>query len=379
MPPGGFRRAYTTQGVSTYYTANSHTYRNPHFPGVVKCIHAILNHLILPPRSILPVTYNLNEVVIEKDTGERVEIPLLDVQEDEKGEAAELTVFDCAAGGGEATVAVREWVGRVMPELLWCGSEGETGGGQGEDEKGKMKRRKLGLRVYASDPFTNELYEERVNGFRKSEGIQDGARGYEANVEVAGKGVGSGDGEQTEAAMGQKETPLSVRGDTLSKLIGSSPIPTEPTTAVTVAQTQLEPSPTQLSSILCSTPSTLPPSASPPNLYIPCHSFSFRDIPFQGLDTLLSAAPGVPLPTGDPPSLYIDLTIISFALHLCPPSELFSLLYELSRHSAYLVVIAPHKNPHIPGGGESGWVGPLMEVLVKKERVRGRVFRSVNF
>ncbi|KAF8422697.1 hypothetical protein EV426DRAFT_534903 [Tirmania nivea] len=191
MLPGGFRTAYTTQGVSTYYTANSHTYRNPHFPGVVKCIHAILNHLILPPGAAPPET--------------------------------ELTVFDCAAGGGEATAAVRGWVGRVMPELL-------------------------GASVYASDPFTNELYEERV-----------------------------------------------------------------------------------------------------------------------------------PLPTDDPPPLYIDLTFISFALHLCPPTELFSLLYELSRHSAYLVVIGPHKNPHIPGGGESGWVGPLMEVLVKKERVRGRVFRSVNF
>lgn len=308
--------------------------------------------------------------MIEKDTGERANIPLLAAREDDgEGEdEAELTVFDCAAGGGEATIAVRGWVGKAMPELLGGGGEGETGGGQRKDEEEK-RRKRWGLRVYASDPFTNELYEERVNGLRKSEEVQDGARGVEADVEEGGNEGGGGDGEQTEITMGQQEAPHSVDGDTsLSKPIVSSPIPSEPKT--TAAQTQLEPS------------SALLPSASvttPPYLYIPCHSFSFRDIPLQGLDTLLSTPLGIPLSTGDLLPLYIDLTLISFALHLCPPSELFSLLYELSRHSTYLVVIAPHKNPHIPGGGESGWVGPLMEVLVKKERVRGRVFRSVNF
>ena len=339
--------AYTTQGVSTYYTANSHTYRNPHFPGVVKCIHTILNHLILPPGATPLVTYNLNEVVIEKDTGERVE------REGNGGEEAGLTVFDCAAGGGEATVAVRAWAERVMPELLGGGGEGEMWSGPRNGRVGERGRRRGGLRVYASDPFTNELYEERVNGFRKSEEVQDGAKG----VKTGGK--------ESSETMGQEELLLSSPKPTLLSI----PAQLEP------LSTRITPTSTSIPTIL-TLPSSAPILSHP---YIPCHSFFFRDIPLQGLDILLSTPPGSPVPTDDPPPLYIDLTFISFALHLCPPSELFSLLYELSRHSAYLVVIAPHKNPHIPGGGESGWVGPLMEVLVKKERVRGRVFRSVNF
>ena len=314
--------------------------------------------------------------MIEKDTGERAGVPLLAVRKDDE-EEVELTVFDCAAGGGEATVAIRGWVGRVVPELLGNGGERETGGGQSNDREEKKGRWRGRLRVYASDPFTNELYEERVNGFRKSEGVQGETEGIETGIEEGrdgGGGHGDGDGEHTETTMRQGET---LGGDT--SLPKSTPLSSpELKVTATAAQTQLE-------SLSTETPSTsvLPSSTFIPRItphpYIPCHSFSFRDISLQGLDTLLSTPPGVPLSTDDPSPLYIDLTLISFALHLCPPSELFSLLYELSRHSAYLVVIAPHKNPHIPGGGERGWVGPLMEVLVKKERVRGRVFRSVNF
>jgi hypothetical protein len=44
----------------------------------------------------------------------------------------------------------------------------------------------------------------------------------------------------------------------------------------------------------------------------------------------------------------IEMVICSFALHLVEsPSELFSLLWELSLKSRWLVVSAPHKRPEV--------------------------------
>lgn len=48
------------------------------------------------------------------------------------------------------------------------------------------------------------------------------------------------------------------------------------------------------------------------------------------------------------------MTICSFALHLIRnPSQLFSLLYQLSLKSRWLIVIAPGKQPEIKEGW--GW------------------------
>lgn len=45
---------------------------------------------------------------------------------------------------------------------------------------------------------------------------------------------------------------------------------------------------------------------------------------------------------------FIDIVICSFALHLIEsPSELFSVLWELSTKSRWLVVLAPHKKPEV--------------------------------
>lgn len=45
---------------------------------------------------------------------------------------------------------------------------------------------------------------------------------------------------------------------------------------------------------------------------------------------------------------FIDMVICSFALHLIKsPSELFSVLWELSTKSRWLVVLAPHKKPEV--------------------------------
>lgn len=47
-------------------------------------------------------------------------------------------------------------------------------------------------------------------------------------------------------------------------------------------------------------------------------------------------------------SQFLEMVICSFALHLIEtPSQLFSLLWELSTKSKWLVVLAPHKKPEV--------------------------------
>lgn len=98
----------------------------------------------------------------------------------------------------------------------------------------------------------------------------------------------------------------------------------------------------------------------------------------------------------DDDDVLYDLTICSFALHLLTnPSELWALLQTLQRRTQHLVVVAPHKLPHI----KDGWgfvrvdprtladvdVGGQAEIGGEKgdgaeivlDRVRLRVWRSI--
>ncbi|CAL1713374.1 unnamed protein product [Somion occarium] len=85
----------------------------------------------------------------------------------------------------------------------------------------------------------------------------------------------------------------------------------------------------------------------------------------------------------------IEMVICSFALHLIEnPSELFSLLWELSTKCRWLVVLAPHKKPEIkPGWGWMKWdVETWSECLMTqstgeflKDRVHCRVYRSLKY
>ncbi|KAJ3013825.1 hypothetical protein HKX48_005500 [Thoreauomyces humboldtii] len=107
----------------------------------------------------------------------------------------------------------------------------------------------------------------------------------------------------------------------------------------------------------------------------PCLPLSFSDIS-QGL-----------LP--DSPAAYTHV-VCSFALHLvADPSELFSLLWELSTRATWLLVVSPGKKPDVKEGW--GWArwdvsrwkaaataeGEGSEIVA--ERCRGRVYRSVNY
>jgi SAM-dependent methyltransferase len=65
------------------------------------------------------------------------------------------------------------------------------------------------------------------------------------------------------------------------------------------------------------------------NTGLPCARHSFKDVIKNGL-----------------PGSY-TLIISSFALHLCPPKELFPLAWNLLRAAPQLVVVTPHKRPEL--------------------------------
>ncbi|RPA78613.1 hypothetical protein BJ508DRAFT_416480 [Ascobolus immersus RN42] len=116
MPPS-FSHLYKTQTVHGFYTDNAASYKNPHEPGIRKCLHSILEAAF--------------------DT-------IKPADEDDK---EPLGVLDVAAGGGEATMAVGQWVA--------------------EHKKG-IRIRPLGM-----DPYTYELFQQKTRaralpwGFRE--------------------------------------------------------------------------------------------------------------------------------------------------------------------------------------------------------------------
>ncbi|GLB38300.1 putative fungal protein [Lyophyllum shimeji] len=119
---------------------------------------------------------------------------------------------------------------------------------------------------------------------------------------------------------------------------------------------------------------------------LPSSRLSFKDISEGSLPPLQpeTSAPessAVAYPT-------IDMVICSFALHLVEtPSELFSLLWELSSKTRWLVVLAPHKKPEIKEGWGwckwdiESWTSRRMTDNIPEilhERVHCRVYRSLN-
>jgi len=68
-----------------------------------------------------------------------------------------------------------------------------------------------------------------------------------------------------------------------------------------------------------------------------------------------------------------SLIVCSFALHLCEPSRLPALAYRLAQISNNLLIITPHKRPHIDR--EWGWdlVGEFV-----RHRVRARFYRAMT-
>jgi len=65
------------------------------------------------------------------------------------------------------------------------------------------------------------------------------------------------------------------------------------------------------------------------------------------------------------------LVVCSFALHLCEPSRLPAVAYQLSLVAPALLILTPHKRPHLRP--EWGWELIGEQVV---ERVRSRFYRS---
>ncbi|KAG2484823.1 hypothetical protein HYH03_016390 [Edaphochlamys debaryana] len=72
------------------------------------------------------------------------------------------------------------------------------------------------------------------------------------------------------------------------------------------------------------------------------------------------------------PAPRFDLTVCSFALHLCPPSRLHGTLSALALASRWLMVLAPHKRPHV--GPQHGWA---LAAASRLQRTQLRLYRSL--
>jgi SAM-dependent methyltransferase len=67
-----------------------------------------------------------------------------------------------------------------------------------------------------------------------------------------------------------------------------------------------------------------------------------------------------------------SLVVCSFAMHLCEPSRLPQLVYQLAQVSSTLLLLSPHKRPILKP--EWGW---RLTTEASFERVRARVFASL--
>ena len=68
-----------------------------------------------------------------------------------------------------------------------------------------------------------------------------------------------------------------------------------------------------------------------------------------------------------------SLIVCSFALHLCEPSRLPAVAWQLSLVGSSLLVLTPHKRPHLRA--EWGWQLVGEQVV---ERVRSRYYRQIT-
>jgi SAM-dependent methyltransferase len=66
-----------------------------------------------------------------------------------------------------------------------------------------------------------------------------------------------------------------------------------------------------------------------------------------------------------------SLVVCSFAMHLCEPSRLPNLVYNVAQISPKLLILSPHKRPRFKP--EWGW---QLEVETEFERVKARLFSA---
>lgn len=335
------RANYAQYGVSEYYTKVGKTYRNPHFPGVKACIFEWMNR------------WWLNE----RQERERPPVPKHNTNSES------ITVFDMACGSGEATICILQWyeqgIAAQKQREPKCGYENDQpirASGSTipsspkrlpvvrpvklQDRKSQqVKKVEIGVSaprpvILAADPFTSDAFMERTNMTCASLSFREISEGAIPRVSRLLK-------EASEKAIFQEqlfrhhqeeeEKKEEQRQEVVQQERGRNSIQK----GVDHFQQEL-----QQEQILADT------------------------------------------------DINIDIVICSFALHLIEsPSELFSLLWELSTKVKWLVVLAPHKKPEIKEGwgwtkwDTENWRQCLMNESVGeilKERTHCRVYRSLN-
>ena len=136
------RDNYKTFGVDGYYTANSETYRNPHFPDLIRVVSMLMTRL-MPHLSGNDLScsrasaWNDEYSFIRREPTEEC---------DESKESAQLEgnclrILDLACGSGEASLSIANWF-RKSPSASSISS----------------------LAITATDPYTQAAYTSRTGG-----------------------------------------------------------------------------------------------------------------------------------------------------------------------------------------------------------------------
>lgn len=95
------------------------------------------------------------------------------------------------------------------------------------------------------------------------------------------------------------------------------------------------------------------------------HAWSFEDVQAGALDGCGCA------PDAGCGGRNYDLAAVSFALHLLDPTRLHETLTALARAAKWLLLLSPHKRPHVDGG--AGW---RLEAQLVTQRVHARLYES---
>lgn len=98
-----------------------------------------------------------------------------------------------------------------------------------------------------------------------------------------------------------------------------------------------------------------------------CLRYSFAELIRGALET----DPDV-IASGGP---VYDHIICSFAMHLCPPEELYALTYTLFKYSPELILITPHKRPDLESLTGVTLQETLIELTARGKRVTLKSYR----
>lgn len=123
------RAQYNEKGVDSYYTENSNSYRNPHYPDMIKVVSELLELMV-------PLLHRYPAIASIQQTNDPCFISSKTLESTKA-----LRILDLAAGSGEVSLLVNSWFLGPKNNLF---------------DK---------LFIFASDCFTKSAFEERTGGW----------------------------------------------------------------------------------------------------------------------------------------------------------------------------------------------------------------------